>query len=65
MMLLSDHATPDGNHFTAYGAHTFRWVNDKGEAVFVKVSTPLHTLLKRSTTGSRITSPSSSTLTKP
>lgn len=36
MMLLSDHATPDGNHFSAYGCHTFRWVNDKGEAVFVK-----------------------------
>ncbi|WVR09710.1 hypothetical protein IAU60_006786 [Kwoniella sp. DSM 27419] len=36
MMLLSDHATPDGNHFSAYGAHTFRWVNAQGEAVFVK-----------------------------
>jgi len=38
MMLLSDHATPDGNHFSAYGCHTFRWVNDAREAVFVKVS---------------------------
>lgn len=37
-MLLSDYATPDGNHFSAYGCHTFRWVNDQGEAVFVKVS---------------------------
>jgi catalase len=37
-MLLSDYATPKGNLFNAYGAHTFRWVNAKGEAVFVKVS---------------------------
>lgn len=37
MMLLSDYATPDGNHFSAYGCHTFRWVNAKGDAVFVKV----------------------------
>ncbi|KAL7422106.1 hypothetical protein Q5752_002749 [Cryptotrichosporon argae] len=36
MMLLSDHATPDGNHFSAYGCHTFRWVNAAGEFVFVK-----------------------------
>ena len=39
MMLLSDHATPDGNHFSAYGCHTFRWVNQSGEAVYIKVST--------------------------
>ena len=38
MMLLSDYATPDGNQFSAYGCHTFRWVNKAGEAVFVKVS---------------------------
>lgn len=38
MMLLSDHATPDGNHFSAYGCHTFRWVDDAREAVFVKVN---------------------------
>ena len=37
-MLLSDHATPDGNHFSAYGCHTFKWVNANGESVFVKVS---------------------------
>ena len=37
-MLLSDYATPDGNQFSAYGCHTFRWVNKAGEAVFVKVS---------------------------
>lgn len=36
-MLLSDHATPDGNHFSAYGCHTFKWVNAAGESVFVKV----------------------------
>jgi len=36
MMLLSDYATPDGNQFSAYGCHTFRWVNSNGEAVFVK-----------------------------
>jgi hypothetical protein len=41
MMLLSDYATPDGNQFSAYGCHTFRWVNKAGEATFVKVS-PSH-----------------------
>jgi catalase len=38
LMLFSDHATPDGNHFSAYGCHTFRWVNAEGQATFVKVS---------------------------
>ncbi|KAK8853031.1 hypothetical protein IAR55_003732 [Kwoniella newhampshirensis] len=36
MMLFSDHATPDGNHFSAYGCHTFKWVNASGEFVYVK-----------------------------
>ncbi|WWD05385.1 hypothetical protein V865_003460 [Kwoniella europaea PYCC6329] len=36
MMLLSDHATPDGNHFSAYGCHTFKWVNAEGSFVYVK-----------------------------
>lgn len=33
---MSDYATPEGNHFSAYGCHTFRWVNKEGKAVFVK-----------------------------
>ncbi|WRT66017.1 uncharacterized protein IL334_002968 [Kwoniella shivajii] len=37
MMLLSDHATPDGNHFSAYGCHTFKWVNAEGKFVYVKL----------------------------
>ncbi|WWD19442.1 hypothetical protein CI109_103902 [Kwoniella shandongensis] len=36
MMLFSDHATPDGNHFSAYGCHTFKWVNAAGGFVYVK-----------------------------
>lgn len=37
MMLFSDHATPNGNDFSAYGCHTFKWVNAQKESVFVKV----------------------------
>jgi catalase len=38
MMLFSDHATPVGWRFmSAYGAHTFRWVNREGKYVFIKV----------------------------
>ncbi len=40
LMLFSDHATPDGNHFSAYGCHTFKWVNAQGESVFIKVNLP-------------------------
>lgn len=35
-MLLSDHATPVSHHFNAYGAHTFRWSNKEGKAVYIK-----------------------------
>ncbi|ETN45028.1 uncharacterized protein HMPREF1541_09904 [Cyphellophora europaea CBS 101466] len=37
MMFFSDHGTPNGwrnNH--GYGCHTFKWVNAKGEFVYVK-----------------------------
>ncbi|KAL2796187.1 catalase [Aspergillus keveii] len=37
MMFFSDHGTPDGwtnNH--GYGCHTFKWVNAKGEFVYIK-----------------------------
>ncbi|OOF94085.1 hypothetical protein ASPCADRAFT_516443 [Aspergillus carbonarius ITEM 5010] len=37
MMFFSDHGTPKGwtnNH--GYGCHTFRWVNVKGEFVYIK-----------------------------
>jgi len=36
-MLFSDHGTPYGFRFMhGYGVHTFKWVNDAGEAVYVK-----------------------------
>eukprot|EP01017_Pseudomicrothorax_dubius_P004026 TRINITY_DN1071_c0_g1_i4.p1 TRINITY_DN1071_c0_g1~~TRINITY_DN1071_c0_g1_i4.p1 ORF type:complete len:500 (-),score=173.37 TRINITY_DN1071_c0_g1_i4:190-1689(-) len=36
-ILFSDRGTPDGyRHMNGYGSHTFRWVNAKGEAFFVK-----------------------------
>ncbi|GAB5035736.1 catalase [Nannochloropsis oceanica] len=35
--LFSDRGTPDGfRHMNGYGSHTFKSVNDKGEAVYVK-----------------------------
>jgi len=37
LMFFSDHGTPDGwryNH--GYGCHTFKWVNKKGEFVYIK-----------------------------
>ncbi|CAM9137686.1 unnamed protein product [Chrysoparadoxa australica] len=35
--LFSDRGTPDGyRHMNGYGSHTFKNVNDKGEAVYVK-----------------------------
>ena len=38
LMLFSDHATPVGWRFmSGYGVHTFRWVNNEGNYVFVKV----------------------------
>jgi catalase len=36
-ILFSDRGTPDGyRHMNGYGSHTFKWVNDKGEAFLVK-----------------------------
>ena len=68
MMLLSDYATPDGNQFSAYGCHTFRWVNKAGEAVFVKVShlkSLLELRLILSTTGDQTLSLNNSISTRP
>ncbi|KAJ9595714.1 hypothetical protein L9F63_013127, partial [Diploptera punctata] len=37
MFLFSDRGIPDGHrHMNGYGSHTFKMVNDKGEAVYVK-----------------------------
>lgn len=37
-ILMSDRGTPDGyRKMNGYGSHTFRWVNDKGEAFWVKL----------------------------
>ena len=37
-ILMSDRGTPDGyRHMHGYSSHTFRWVNDKGEAFWVKL----------------------------
>ena len=36
-VLFSDRGTPDGyRHINGYGGHTFKWYNEKGEAVWVK-----------------------------
>ena len=35
--LFADRGTPDGfRHMNGYGSHTFKMLNAKGEAVFVK-----------------------------
>lgn len=37
LMFFSDHGTPQGWRFNhGYGCHTFKWVNDKGEFVYIK-----------------------------
>jgi len=37
LMFFSDHGTPVGwTHNNGYGCHTFKWVNKKGEFVYVK-----------------------------
>jgi catalase len=37
MFLFSDRGTPDGfRHMNGYGSHTYKLVNDKGEAVYCK-----------------------------
>ena len=37
-ILFSDRGTPYGHrHMNGYGSHTFRWINEKGEGVWVKL----------------------------
>ncbi|KAI0442607.1 heme-dependent catalase [Xylaria telfairii] len=37
MMFFSDHGTPVGWRFNhGYGCHTFKWINQKGEFVYIK-----------------------------
>jgi catalase len=37
MILFSDRGTPDGfRHMNGYSSHTYKWVNAKGEAFYVK-----------------------------
>ncbi|RYO89732.1 hypothetical protein DL766_008704 [Monosporascus sp. MC13-8B] len=37
LMLFSDHGTPQGWRFNhGYGCHTFKWVNNNGEFVYIK-----------------------------
>ncbi|KAF5356774.1 hypothetical protein D9756_006701 [Leucocoprinus leucothites] len=37
LMFFSDHGTPRGwRHMHGYGCHTFRWVNEDGQFVYVK-----------------------------
>lgn len=37
MILFSDRGTPYGyRHMNGYSSHTYKWVNDKGEAFLVK-----------------------------
>jgi len=37
-ILMSDRGTPDGfRHMHGFSSHTFRWVNQNGEAVWVKL----------------------------
>lgn len=36
-ILMSNRGTPNGYRcMNGYSSHTFKWVNDKGEAVYVK-----------------------------
>lgn len=37
MILFSDRGTPDGfRHMNGYSSHTYKWVNEAGEAFYVK-----------------------------
>ena len=37
LILYSNHGTPKGfRHMHGYGSHTYRWINDKNEAFFIK-----------------------------
>lgn len=41
--LFSDRGTPDGyRHMNGYGSHTFKMINDKGEAVYCKFHYKVH-----------------------
>jgi len=43
MFLFSDRGIPDGyRHMNGYGSHTFKAVNDKNEAVYVKFHYKVH-----------------------
>jgi len=43
MFLFSDRGIPDGHrHMNGYGSHTFKAVNDKNEAVYVKFHYKVH-----------------------
>lgn len=36
-ILFSDRGTPDGfRHMHGFSSHTFKWVNERGEAFYVK-----------------------------
>ena len=42
--LFSDRGIPDGyQHMNGYGSHTFKMVNDKGEAVYCKFHVKVRT----------------------
>ncbi|KAK5937424.1 hypothetical protein PMZ80_010431 [Knufia obscura] len=41
-MFFSDSGHPDGWNFHGYGCHTFTWVNEKGEKIYIK-----YTFLKK------------------
>ena len=41
--LFSDRGIPDGyQHMNGYGSHTFKLVNDKGQAVYCKFHVKVH-----------------------
>lgn len=43
MFLFSDRGIPNGyRHMNGYGSHTFKAVNDKNEAVYVKFHYKVH-----------------------
>jgi catalase len=47
MFLFSDRGIPDGyRHMNGYGSHTFKVVNEKNEAVYVKFHYKVHSIWK-------------------
>lgn len=47
MFLFSDRGIPDGYpHMNGYGSHTFKMVNEKNEAVYVKFHYKVCSILK-------------------